>query len=82
MDRASSARPLIELEPDMPLRSRASDRIYSALKHRILTCSLQPGQRLMEKEFSRKSSAFRGLSSRGTANRLALEQLGCLRPIA
>ena len=76
---SSSARPLIDLEPDMPLAQGLPDRIYSALKHRILTCSLQPGQRLMEKELSQELGVSR-TPLREALNRLALEQLVFLTP--
>jgi DNA-binding GntR family transcriptional regulator len=74
-----SSRPLIELEPKMPLAQALPDRIYAALKHRILTCSLQPGQRLMEKELSQELGVSR-TPLREALNRLALEQLVFLTP--
>jgi DNA-binding GntR family transcriptional regulator len=63
----------------MPLAQGLPDRIYSALKHRILTCSLQPGQRLMEKELSQELGVSR-TPLREALNRLALEQLVFLTP--
>lgn len=74
-----SGRPLIELQPDMPVAQGLPDRIYSALKHRILTCSLQPGQRLMEKELSQELGVSR-TPLREALNRLSLEQLVFLTP--
>jgi DNA-binding GntR family transcriptional regulator len=76
---SSSVRPLIELEPNMPLAQGLPDRIYAALKHRILTCSLQPGQRLMEKELAQELGVSR-TPLREALNRLALEQLVFLTP--
>ncbi len=75
----SPARPLIDLDPNMPVAQGLPDRIYSALKHRILTCSLQPGQRLMEKELSQELGVSR-TPLREALNRLALEQLVFLTP--
>lgn len=63
----------------MPLAQGLPDRIYSALKHRILTCSLQPGQRLMEKELAQELGVSR-TPLREALNRLALEQLVFLTP--
>lgn len=74
-----SARPLIDLEPKMPVLQALPDRIYSALKHRILTCSLPPGQRLMENDLSRELGVSR-TPLREALNRLALEQLVFLTP--
>jgi len=72
-------RSLIDLQPDMPLAQGLPDRIYSALKHRILTCSLAPGLRLMEKELSLELGVSR-TPLREALNRLALENLVILTP--
>ncbi len=77
--RAAPSRSLIDLEPNMPVAQGLPDRIYSALKHRILTCSLQPGQRLMEKDLSLELGVSR-TPLREALNRLALEQLVFLTP--
>ncbi len=74
-----SGRPLTDLEPEMPLSRGLPDLIYSALKHRILTCTLQPGQRLLEKELSIELGVSR-TPLREALNRLALEQLVFLTP--
>jgi DNA-binding GntR family transcriptional regulator len=63
----------------MPLAQGLPDRIYSALKHRILTCSLQPGRRLMEKDLAQELGVSR-TPLREALNRLALEQLVFLTP--
>jgi DNA-binding GntR family transcriptional regulator len=70
---------LIDLDPNMPLAQGLPDRIYSALKHRILTCSLAPGQRLMEKDLSLELGVSR-TPLREALNRLALENLVFLTP--
>lgn len=72
-------RPLIDLDPKMPVTQGLPDRIYSALKHRILTCSLQPGQRLLEKDLAQELGVSR-TPLREALNRLALEQLVFLTP--
>lgn len=76
---SSSGRPLIELEPKMQLAQGLPDRIYSSLKYRILTCSLAPGQRLMENDLSQELGVSR-TPLREALNRLALEQLVFLTP--
>ena len=63
----------------MPLPQGLPDRIYGALKHRILTCSLPPGQRLMERELAQELGVSR-TPLREALNRLALEQLVFLTP--
>ncbi len=55
------------------------DRIYAALKHRILTCTLRPGQRLIEKDVSEELGVSR-TPIREALNRLALERLVVLTP--
>ncbi len=77
--KTSQTRSLIDLEPDMPLTQGLPDRIHSALKHRILTCSLAPGQRLMEKDLSLELGVSR-TPLREALNRLALENLVFLTP--
>ncbi len=71
---ALGGRALIDLDPNMPVAQGLPDRIYSALKHRILTCTLQPGQRLMEKDLAQELGVSR-TPLREALNRLALEQL-------
>lgn len=44
-----SSRALVDLDP-IVTRQALPDRVYAALKHRILTCRLQPGERLIEKD--------------------------------
>lgn len=63
----------------MPVTQGLPDRIYSALKHRILTCSLAPGRRLMEKDLAQEFGVSR-TPLREALNRLALEQLVFLTP--
>jgi GntR family transcriptional regulator, rspAB operon transcriptional repressor len=70
---------LIDLDPNMPIAQGLPDRIYSALKHRILTCSLAPGQRLLEKDLSLELGVSR-TPLREALNRLALENLVFLTP--
>lgn len=77
--RSATSGSLIELEPKMLVPRGLPDRIYSALKHRILTCSLPPGQRLMEKDLAQELGVSR-TPLREALNRLALEQLVFLTP--
>lgn len=55
------------------------DRIYASLKHRILTCDLYPGQRLIEKILCEQMRVSR-TPLRESLNRLALEGLVHLVP--
>jgi len=77
--KAPLSRSLIDLQPEMPLAQGLPDRIYAALKHRILTCSLTPGQRLMERDLSLELGVSR-TPLREALNRLALESLVFLTP--
>ena len=70
---------LIEIEPGVPLPSAMPDRIYATLKHRILTCSMRPGQRIVEKELCAEMYVSR-TPMREAFNRLALEGLIVLQP--
>jgi DNA-binding GntR family transcriptional regulator len=60
-------------------REALPDRIYAALKHRILTCRLLPGQRLIEKELCAEMNISR-TPLREALNRLGLEGLITLEP--
>ncbi len=79
LPKTSLTRSLIDLQPDMPLAQGLPDRIHSALKHRILTCSLAPGQRLLEKDLSLELGVSR-TPLREALNRLSLENLVFLTP--
>ena len=70
---------LIELDPNIPPATVAPDRIYAALKHQILTCSLPPGKKLVEKDLAERLGVSR-TPLREALNRLALENLVWLAP--
>jgi DNA-binding GntR family transcriptional regulator len=70
---------LIELDPAVTAPLALPDRIYAALKHRILTCSMQPGQRIVEKDLCREMGVSR-TPLREALNRLGLEGLIALTP--
>ncbi|MDO8836976.1 MAG: GntR family transcriptional regulator, partial [Vicinamibacterales bacterium] len=72
-------RSLIELDPTVSSPAAISDRVYATLKHRILTCVLLPGQRVVEKELCAEMGISR-TPLREALNRLALEGLVVLRP--
>ena len=38
---------LLELDPVVPGPAALPDRIYATLKHRILTCAMRPGERIV-----------------------------------
>jgi len=65
---------LIELNPVIEAVVSKADRIYSFLKHHILTCKLQPGQRLNEKELCQELFTSR-TPLREALNRLAIDRL-------
>jgi len=70
---------LIELNPSQSPPSALADRAYADLKHRILTCKLRPGHRLMEKELCAEMGISR-TPLREALNRLGLEGLVSLVP--
>jgi DNA-binding GntR family transcriptional regulator len=70
---------LIELNPAVTQPAALPDRIYAALKHRILTCSMQPGERIVEKDLCREMAVSR-TPVREALNRLALEGLVAITP--
>lgn len=56
-----------------------TDQIYQVLKHRVLTCQLRPGERLVEKKLCEELGVSR-TSLREGMNRLAQEKLLTLKP--
>lgn len=56
-----------------------TDQIYQELKHRVLTCHLRPGERLVEKKLCEELGVSR-TSLREGMNRLAQEKLLTLKP--
>jgi DNA-binding GntR family transcriptional regulator len=75
----STARPLIELDPTVSPPAALSDRIYATVKHRILTCSMLPGSRIVEKDLCAEMRVSR-TPLREALNRLALEGLVSILP--
>lgn len=75
----SHARPLIDLDPAVTVPAALSDRIYGTLKHRILTCSMLPGSRVVEKDLCAEMRVSR-TPLREAMNRLALEGLVSILP--
>jgi DNA-binding GntR family transcriptional regulator len=65
---------VMEKTPSLVERSTLSTRIYALLKHRILTCALLPGQRMMERELCREPGITR-TPLREAISRLVLEGL-------
>ena len=70
---------LIETEPEVAPPLALPDRIYATLKHRILTCSMLPGRRIVEKELCQEMHVSR-TPLREAFNRLTLEGLIVLSP--
>jgi DNA-binding GntR family transcriptional regulator len=73
------ARSLIQLDPSIAPPSALPDRIYAALKYRILTCTMLPGSRIVEKELCTEMHVSR-TPLREALNRLALEGLIAITP--
>lgn len=72
-------RSLIELDPTVSRPAAISDRVYATLKHRVLTCRMLPGQRVVEKDLCSEMDISR-TPLREALNRLALEGLVEVRP--
>jgi DNA-binding GntR family transcriptional regulator len=70
---------LIELDPALSPPAALPDRIYAILKHRILTCSMLPGERIVEKDLCKEIQVSR-TPLREAFNRLSLEGLIVLSP--
>lgn len=70
---------LIELDPQVSTPSALPDRIYAVLKHRILTCAVPPGERVVEKALCAEMKVSR-TPLREALNRLVLEGLVSLVP--
>ena len=70
---------LIELDPALAAPTALPDRIYAILKHRILTCSMLPGGRIVEKDLCKEMQVSR-TPLREAFNRLSLEGLIVLSP--
>lgn len=70
---------LLDLDPGVTAPAALPDRLYAVLKHRILTCVLQPGARIVEKEICAEMTVSR-TPLREAINRLALEGLVVLTP--
>jgi DNA-binding GntR family transcriptional regulator len=70
---------VIEIVPTVVTPSALPDRIYSTLKHRILTCSMRPGERIVEKELCAEMHVSR-TPMREAFNRLSLEGLIVVLP--
>ena len=70
---------VIELDPAISPPAALPDRIYATLKHRILTCAMLPGERIVEKELCKEMQVSR-TPLREAFNRLSLEGLIVLSP--
>jgi GntR family transcriptional regulator, rspAB operon transcriptional repressor len=70
---------VIELDPIVSPPAALPDRIYATLKHRILTCAMLPGERIVEKDLCKEMQVSR-TPLREAFNRLSLEGLIVLSP--
>jgi len=70
---------VIEIVPTVVTPAALPDRIYATLKHRILTCSMRPGERIVEKELCAEMHVSR-TPMREAFNRLSLEGLIVVQP--
>jgi len=72
--RPVAGRSLLDLDPTVAPPAALPDRIYATLKHRILTGSILPSARIVEKELCAEMHVSR-TPLREALNRLALEGL-------
>jgi len=79
VDATYTGHSLIELDPTITRPATLPDRVYATLKHRILTCALMPGQRIVEKDICTEMGISR-TPLREALNRLGLEGLITLVP--
>ena len=70
---------LVDLDPAVLTPAALPDRLYAVLKHRILTCVMRPGDRIVEKDICTEMTVSR-TPLREAINRLALEGLVVLTP--
>ena len=70
---------LLDLDPGVTLPTALPDRLYAVLKHRILTCTMAPGERIIEKDLCAEMTVSR-TPLREAINRLALEGLVVVTP--
>jgi len=70
---------LAEIEPTVSRPAALPDRIYAILKHRILTCSMRPGERIVEAALCQEMHVSR-TPLREAFNRLSLEGLIEMKP--
>jgi DNA-binding GntR family transcriptional regulator len=70
---------LLDLDPGVRMPAALPDRLYAVIKHRILTCGIPPGERIVEKEICTEMGVSR-TPLREAINRLALEGLVVLTP--
>lgn len=70
---------LLEIEPEVSRPAALPDRIYAILKHRILTCSMRPGEKIVEAALCQEMHVSR-TPLREAFNRLALEGLIEMKP--
>jgi DNA-binding GntR family transcriptional regulator len=76
---ASHPLSLLDLNPTVTTPLALPDRIYATLKHRILTCTIAPGARIIEKELCAEMQVSR-TPLREALNRLSLEGLVAIVP--
>ncbi|MBK5256964.1 MAG: GntR family transcriptional regulator [Vicinamibacteria bacterium] len=70
---------LAEIEPTVSRPAALPDRIYAILKHRILTCSMRPGEKIVEAALCQEMHVSR-TPLREAFNRLSLEGLIEMKP--
>lgn len=79
---STAARPsLIEISAEAKRPSALPDHVYAILKQRILSCTLKPGERLIEKKLCEELGISR-TPLREALNRLSHEELVSFQPHA
>lgn len=74
-----SASPLADIDPVVSRPAALPDRIYAILKHRILTCAMRPGEKIVEAGLCEEMQVSR-TPLREAFNRLSLEGLIEMKP--
>jgi len=74
-----AAESLLDIDPAVSRPAALPDRIYAILKHRILTCAVRPGEKIVEATLCQEMQVSR-TPLREAFNRLSLEGLIEMKP--
>ncbi len=60
-----AAESLLDIDPSVGRPAALPDRIYAVLKHRILTCAVRPGEKIVEATLCQEMQVSRTPPARG-----------------